>query len=92
MHLFQLAICYRRLGRMDEAIAKHRECVAANPDFFGAHMQLASIHASLGDMNHARASLAEVMRIRPDFSIAKIPRVNSREVLVENLRKAGLKE
>ena len=55
-------------------------------------MNLAAIYASLGDMNHARASLAEVMRIRPDFSIARIPRVARREFLVENLRKAGLRE
>jgi tetratricopeptide (TPR) repeat protein len=93
MHLFQLAICYRRLGRIDEAIAKHRECLAANPDFFGAHMNLAAIHAQLGEMNQARAALAEVMRLRPDFSIAKIPRLPSgREFLVDNLRKAGLRE
>jgi adenylate cyclase len=93
MHLFQLATCYRRLGRIDEAIAKHRECVAANPDFFGAHMNLAAIHAQLGELNQARAALAEVMRLRPDFSIAKIPRLpTGRDFLVENLRKAGLRE
>ncbi len=92
MHLFQIALCYRRLGRTDEAIAKHLECVQVNPDFFGAHMQLAAIYASLGDLNHARAPLAELMRIRPDFSVAKIPRVSRREFLVENLRKAGLRE
>ncbi len=93
MHLFQLAVCYRRLGRIDEAIAKHRECLAANPDFFGAHMNLAAIHAQLGEMNQARASLAEVLRLRPDFSVAQVPRlVSGREFLVENLRKAGLRE
>jgi adenylate cyclase len=92
MHLFQLAICYKQLGRIDEAISKHRECLAANPGFFGAHMQLASIHAQLGEMNQARAALAEVLRLRPGFSVARIPRVPDRDVLVENLRKAGLRE
>jgi adenylate cyclase len=93
MHLFQLAICYRRLGRIDEAILKHRGCLAANPSFFGAHMNLAAIHAQLGELNQARAALAEVLRLRPDFSIAKIPRLPSgRDFLVENLRKAGLPE
>jgi len=93
MHLFQLALCYKRLGRFDEAIAKHRECLAANPTFFGAHMQLASIHAQLGEMNQARAELAELLRLRPDFSIARIPRLpTGRDILVENLRKAGLRE
>lgn len=93
MHLFQLALCYRRLGRIDEAIVKHRECLQATPDFFGAHMQLAAIHAGLDEMNQARASLAEVLRLRPDFCIARIPRVpNGRAWLVDNLRKAGLRE
>jgi tetratricopeptide (TPR) repeat protein len=92
MHLFQLAACYRRLGRVDEAIAKHRECIAENPDFFGAPMNLAAIHAELGEMNQARAWLAELLRLRPDFSVAKVPRLYKREFLVENLRKAGLRE
>ena len=56
-------------------------------------MQLASIYAQLGEMNQARAALAEMLRVRPDFSIARIPRVpTGRDVLVENLRKAGLRE
>lgn len=93
MHFFQLALCYRRLGRIDEAIAKHRESLQVNPDFFGAHMHLAAIYVDLGELNQARASLAEVMRLRPDFRVARIPRLPfGREVLVENLRKAGLKE
>jgi len=93
MPLFQLAICYQRLGRFDEAIAKNRECLEANPDFYWAHMNLAVIRAELGEMNHARASLAEVLRARPAFSIAQIPRLpTNREVWVRNLRKAGLRE
>lgn len=92
MHLFHLAMSYRRLGRIDEAIAKYRESARLNPDFFAAHMNLASVYASIGDLNHARASLAELMRIRPDFSIARIPRVMRREFVVENLRKLGVPE
>ena len=93
MHLFQLALCYRRLGRIDEAIAKHRECLEANPNFFGAYMQLASIHAELDLMNQAHAELAQTLRLWPEFCVARIPRVpNGREILVANLRKAGLRE
>ncbi len=56
-------------------------------------MNLAAIYASLGEMNQARASLAELMHLRPDFSIAKVPRLPSgRDFLVESLRKAGLRE
>jgi hypothetical protein len=56
-------------------------------------MNLAAIHARLGEMNHARAALADLLRARPDFSIAKVPRLPAgRDMLVENLRKAGLRE
>ena len=93
MHLFQLAVCYRRQGRIDEAIAKHRECLQLRPDFLGPHMNLAAIYASLGEMNQARASLADLKRVRPDFTMASVPRLpTGREFLVENLRKAGLPE
>ena len=93
MHAFQIAISYRRLGRTDEAIAKHRESIELRPDFLGPHMNLAAIYASLGELNHARASLAEVMRLRPDFSIQMVPRLPSgREFLIDNLRKAGLRD
>jgi adenylate cyclase len=93
MHLFQLAVCYQQLGRVDEAIAKHRESLQANPDFYFAQMNLIVIHADLGEMNQARESLAELLRVRPSFSIAQIPRIPSgREFYVENLRKAGLRE
>jgi len=93
MHLFQLALAYRRIGRIDEAIAKHRECLALSPDFFGAHMNLAGIYVDTGDWNLARAALAHVRRLRPDFTIAGIPRVpRGRDWLVTNLRALGVPE
>jgi adenylate cyclase len=91
-HLFLLGIAYRQLGRTDEAIAKFQECAHATPDFYAAHMNLAAAYASLGDMNHAREWLTELMRVRPDFSVAKVPRIVRRELLIEDLRKAGLRE
>ena len=93
MHLFQLAVAYSRLGRNDEAIAKHRECLSVNADFWPAHMNLAAIHMKLGEPNQARVALKELMRVRPEFSIALIPRLPAaREWLVESLRMAGLRE
>jgi len=92
MALFQLALCYERLGRSDEAIAKHRECLQANPAFYWAHVSLSVIYARLEEMNQARASLDAVLRLRPGFSIAEIPRLPiDREQWVENLRKSGLR-
>ena len=92
MHVFQLAACYRRLGRSDEAIVRHKESAQLRPDFFGAPMNLAAIYAELGDLNHAREWLDRMLRIRPDFSISRVPRVGRREVLIANLRKLGLPE
>jgi hypothetical protein len=56
-------------------------------------MNLAAIHATIGEMSLARAAFDEVLRIRPDFSAAQIPRLPSgREFLLDNLRKLGLRE
>ena len=93
MHLFQLAIAYRGTGRDDEAIAKHRECTAANPGFWGANMNLVALYTMLGETHHARAELAELYRVRPGFTLRDVPRLpTGREFLLENLRKAGVPE
>jgi tetratricopeptide (TPR) repeat protein len=93
MHIFQLALCYRRLGRIDEAIAKHHESLRERPDFIGPYLNLAAIHAQLGELNQARAAFEQVLRIRPDFSSASIPRFpTGRGFMLDNLRKVGLRD
>jgi len=64
-----------------------------HPSVFGAPMNLAAIYSELGELNQGRAALADMLRLRPDFSIAKMPRLaTGRQWLIANLRKLGLPE
>lgn len=92
----RLATQLIQLGRTEEAVPLLKNLGRLDPAQRYMHLfqlALAAIYADLGDMNHARASLAEVLHIRPDFSLADLPRLRTgREWLAENLRKAGLGE
>jgi Tfp pilus assembly protein PilF len=65
----------------------------------GAHLWLAATYARLGRMEEARAEVAEVLRIHPDYSIAATTRrimgfksAEDAEHFFDGLRKAGLPE
>ena len=95
--LFGLAVSYRHLDRHAEAIELNRRALRANPEWHPAAMNLAALHAELGELDEARAALAELRRIVPDFSMATIPRLPFRNPddlawIVRNLRKAGLED
>src|SRR5262245_3930139 len=83
------------LARYQEAIGaiRHRPSLA-----FLWHAYLAACHAQLGDIAAAHAEVSEVMRLRPDFSIALFASIEpyklaaDREHLVNSLLKAGLPE
>ena len=67
-----------------------------NPDYWLSHFELAANYGLLGRENEARAAAAEVLRIRPDFTIAKLFDHEFRdkadkERTIEVLQKAGLK-
>ncbi len=96
-YLFNLGHAYRLMGRCAEAMAAHKRALARNPDFMPSHLQLASIYSDLGREDEARAEVAEILRINPDFTLEgamqRFPRKDQAvlERLVNSLRKVGLK-
>jgi TolB-like protein len=70
------------------------------PDFFWTHWQLAIAYGQLGDKEAARSSIAELQRLRPDFTLktapeylrAYFPDEEFVQHCLEGLRKAGLPE
>ncbi len=84
------------MRRFDEAIVALKRGVARNPDALWPHVFLAVCHGHLGEDSQARAQLAEVRRINPEFSNAALPNLlpyKSRadiDLVVDGLRKAGL--
>jgi len=79
------------------SIAKAREAIEKYPEAIGVHMHLVAAAAMQGPHDAAAEALAELLRVRPDFSLAwasdNIPHVEEiRDRLLEGLRKAGVLE
>jgi tetratricopeptide (TPR) repeat protein len=92
-----LGHAYRLVGRLEEAIIALKRVVMRNPDQITAHLLLAVIYSELGREEEARAEVAEILRISPQYSLEvvkqRIPYKDpvSLERQVAALRKAGLK-
>jgi adenylate cyclase len=88
-------VAYRVNGEYEKAIEIFQKVIKRSPDMWLSHFELAACYALLGREEEARAAAAEVLRIRPNFSIAKIfhPYRDKadKERTIEVLRKAGLK-
>lgn len=88
------------LGQDQEAVAPLRRAAAVNPLFDFPHLYLACAFARLGRDAEARASLAEFLRLRPGYTLARYRSLTStdptfltqRERIYDGLRRAGLPE
>jgi adenylate cyclase len=92
-----LGFSYRLLGHYQEAIAAQKSALSRNPDFLSGHTVLAVLYSELGREEEARAEVAEMLRISPQFSLKvygqRIPFKNPADLerYLAALRKAGLK-
>ena len=92
-----LGNAYFLAGRTEEAIATMKRAISASPNYLPPHLTLAAIYSELGRGEEAKAEVAEVLRISPNFSLEvarqrallKDPTVLER--ILAALRKAGLK-
>lgn len=95
-YVFQLSIACLA-GRYEEALAPGKSFPALNPYSWLGHFNLAVIYSELGQAAEARAEVAEVLRLNPNFSLEvhkqrtpiKDPAALERHIAA--LRKAGLK-
>ena len=84
-------------GEYYDCLAKARETVEKYPEALGVHMHLVAAAGMQGPQDTAAEALAELLRVRPDFTLAwasdNIPHIGEiRERLLEGLRKAGVSE
>jgi adenylate cyclase len=92
-----LGFAYRLLGQYQEAVTAQKSALMRNPDFLSGHTQLAVLYSELGREEEARAEVAEMLRISPQFSLKayrqKVPFKDptALERYLAALRKAGLK-
>jgi adenylate cyclase len=90
------AVAYRVNGEYEKAIEILQKVIKRNPDVWLSHFELAACYGLLGREEEARAAAAEVLRIRPNFTIEKLSGHSygdkaNKERTIEVLRKAGLK-
>jgi adenylate cyclase len=95
-YLFSLGEAYFLAGHYEEAVAAYQRVLRRNPDDMRAHTGLAATYILLGWEEKARAAAAEVLRIDPKFSVEYVKTLPfkhkaDRELLIDALRKAGLK-
>jgi TolB-like protein/DNA-binding winged helix-turn-helix (wHTH) protein/predicted Zn-dependent protease len=84
---------YTQLGRWEEAVRALNGCLARYPDQVLPHVALAVDHVKLGQDDVARAEVAEILRLNPQFSLkmaleSEFPAQRERTA---DLSKAGLK-
>jgi tetratricopeptide (TPR) repeat protein len=85
------------MGQYEEALAAGKEAPSRGPNDMFSHMLLAVTYIELSRDEEARASAAEMLKIKPDTTLewlAKmVPWKNKDDVnrLIGDMRKAGLK-
>ena len=88
---------YALTGHYEEARSALQRFLSRFPNNLLAHLALARVYSELGQATEARAEVAEVLRLNPNFSLEvhkqrmpiKDPAVLERYIAA--LRKAGLK-
>ena len=92
-----LGMAYRLVGRYEEAISVLQRASIRNPNLLPPHGHLLVSYSEVGRDAEARAEVAEILRISPNFSLEEIRRVfvfkdpAELEQYLAAMRKAGLK-
>jgi adenylate cyclase len=96
-YLCQLALSYTFIGKFEKAIRICKEALPKNPNDLIGRIALVVAYTSLGRESDARAEVAEVLRIDPNFSLEYAAKTwpykkdADRDFVLTALRKAGLK-
>jgi adenylate cyclase len=96
-YLSRLGLAYHLDGQYEKAIEALKQGIKRKPDQYFIHVRLAAVYSDLGRIQEARAEAAEVLRIKPDFSVEAYAKANPFKdpAVVEHrkklLRAAGLK-
>ena len=96
--LNNLALAYAYSGQYEKALPLWNRAVKKNPDYLFAYQGLTWTHQLLGNTDRAKECAAEVLRIKPTFTITKlqknIPAINEtdRERIINAYREAGIPE
>jgi adenylate cyclase len=96
-YLHFLGMSYARVGKLDEAIANLKDCIAREPDSWIAYLGLAILYVKIGMENKARDLVDKVNQLNTGLSLEQFKQIAIYKdaALLEDaadaLRKAGLK-
>jgi tetratricopeptide (TPR) repeat protein len=96
--LNNLALAYAYSGQYEKALPLWNKAIVKNPDYLFAYQGLTWAHQLLGNSDRAKEYAAEVLRIKPTFTIAKhqknIAAINETERarIINAFREAGIPE
>ena len=91
------ALACRETGRYEEGIAALKKSLQIAPNEVLARVILVSLYMYAGREDEARATVAEIQRIAPNFSVERFAKAlpykdeATRDRYIDSLRKAGLK-
>ena len=97
-YLGRLGDAYRLTGRYEKAVHESKKAIQLQPNDMFSHLNLALCYVKLGRKVEAHAEAAEVLRINPKFSAKSYAKDSalkneaSKNLLIEDMRKAGLPE
>ena len=79
------------LGNYDEAIQQLQRAIDSGFRTSFSYRELAAAYALVGKTEEAKIALAEALKFSPNLTIKSAARTNPVPVVLEGLRKAGLK-
>ncbi len=94
--IFFLGDTYRVMEQYERAIPPLKKALRYQPNSYMTLLILAACYGALGKEEEARATVTKLLKVNPDFSLARyegqmLHTGTVKERLLENCRKAGLK-
>jgi adenylate cyclase len=95
-YLNNLAFAYAASEQYEKAVSLWNKAIERNPDYLFAYMGLTAVYQFLGDESKAREAAAEVLRIKPNFSVLRVEKSSpikdpaGKKRWIDALRKSGL--
>jgi adenylate cyclase len=96
-YLYFLGVSYARVGRLDEAIASLKDCIACEPDSWIGYVGLTILYVKIGMRKEALDLIDKMHQLNIEFSLEQFKQIAIYKdpAIVEDafdaLRKAGLK-
>ena len=97
-YLNNLAWAHASLAQYEKAIPLWNKAIEKNPDYLFAYQGLTVAHQLLGNRDRAKECAAEVLRIKPTMTIAKLQKgitaknETDRALFINAYREAGIPE